>query len=280
MAKKISLVLTYDSDTETVVIDSDASSILFPDGPCWDHELEQWAEDPELVDVVTQRLLARLRDSEQDPTSHSLRPERSDTKFIELALNIIDPDGAWDAGETLEFGHAARIYLGEYPTSSWEIEGAFNLAAQFVYDCALGHVEVIDGTSYQVTHTEPRVAPGSVPIAAKVMLALQSVSSEPANSELEHEKWQRHTSLETEDPLSGTTLRMIFGEYEGAPTLALFVGEEEEPILIDRSALQIAIDDGWGTSNDGDEPVLTFRANADHELEVIDLDIEIGLEFE
>lgn len=37
------------------------------------------------------------------------------TKFVELALNIIDPDGAWDPEKTLEFGDAARVYLGEYP---------------------------------------------------------------------------------------------------------------------------------------------------------------------
>ena len=37
------------------------------------------------------------------------------TKFIELALNIIDPDGAWDPEQTLEFGDAARVYLQEYP---------------------------------------------------------------------------------------------------------------------------------------------------------------------
>jgi hypothetical protein len=51
------------------------------------------------------------------------------TKFIELALNIIDPDGAWDPEETLEFGDAARIYLREYPITNWEIEGAFALVA-------------------------------------------------------------------------------------------------------------------------------------------------------
>ena len=31
-----------------------------------------------------------------------------ETKFIELALNIIDPDGAWDPEETLEFATRRR----------------------------------------------------------------------------------------------------------------------------------------------------------------------------
>jgi hypothetical protein len=63
-------------------------------------------------------------------------------------------------------------------------------------------------------------------------------------------------------------------------TLALFVGDDEEPILIDRSALQIAIDQGWSTVNDSNVPVISFRPNSDGEIEVIDLDIDVGPTFE
>jgi hypothetical protein len=32
-----------------------------------------------------------------------------ETKFVELALNIIEPDGVWGPEETLEFADAARV---------------------------------------------------------------------------------------------------------------------------------------------------------------------------
>jgi len=73
---------------------------------------------------------------------------------------------------------------------------------------------------------------------------------------------------------------MIFGDYEGAPTLALFVGEGEEPILIDRTALQIALEEGWDGAFNADGPSLSFRANADGELDVIDLDVDVDFTFE
>jgi hypothetical protein len=61
---------------------------------------------------------------------------------------------------------------------------------------------------------------------------------------------------------------------------ALFVGEDQDPILIDRSALQIAINQGWATANASNVPVLSFRPNSDRELEAIDLDIDLGPIFE
>ena len=39
------------------------------------------------------------------------------TKFIELALNILDPDFKWDMEETLEVSDAAGEFLREYPIS-------------------------------------------------------------------------------------------------------------------------------------------------------------------
>ncbi|HVB52144.1 MAG TPA: hypothetical protein VND89_10460 [Acidimicrobiales bacterium] len=49
--------------------------------------------------------------------------------------------------------------------------------------------------------------------------------------------------------------------------LALFVGDDEEPNLIDRPALQIAFDQEWAIVNDSNVPVLSFRVNADVDLE-------------
>jgi hypothetical protein len=38
---------------------------------------------------------------------------------------------------------------------------------------------------------------------------------------------------------------MVFGFNDGLPTMALFVGDSEEPILIDRATLQMAVESGW-----------------------------------
>src|ERR1039458_5863537 len=267
-------------ETEKSVVDLDALSILFPDGPCWDDELNRWVEDPGLVDEARRQLVAQLRTDERSTSPGSRAPVPVETKFIELALNIIDPDCAWDPEETLEFSDAARGYLSEYPITTWEIEGAFALVAQFVHDWALGEAHLEDGTSPGVDQVDHRVDSQLVRMGIASKLERPSSSPESVIGEMVTNDWIRRTSLETEDPLSRTTLRMIFGDYEGAPTLALFVGDDEEPILIDRSALQIAIDQGWATVNDSNVPVLSFRPNSERELEVIDLDIDVGPTFE
>ncbi len=138
MAKRISLVVTYDADTEATFVDIDSSAARFPEGLCWDDESSRWTDAPDLVDDVTKRLTDLFGSTEQ-PTTPSVRESVPvTTKFIELALNIIDPDCAWDPEETLEFSDAARVYLSEYPITTWEIEGAFALVAQFVHDWATG----------------------------------------------------------------------------------------------------------------------------------------------
>ena len=269
MTKRISLVVTYDTETEKTAVDLDASTILFPEGPCWDGELDRWVDDPGLVDEVTRRLVAQLRTDERSTSPDSRAPMPVETKFIELALNIIDPDGAWDPEEALEFADAARVYLSEYPITSWEIEGAFALVAQFVHDWALS-----EARGYGESAGGPALA-----TSAPTFLR-QSKSSPTSTSDVDDIDFAERMSLETEDPFSGATLRMFFGDFEGVPTLALFVGEDEEPILIDHSALQIAIDLGSDTRNGRDEPSLSFRANADRELEVIHLDIDVEPTFE
>jgi len=270
VAKRISLVVTYDTETEKSVVDLDASSILFPEGPCWDDEMNRWVEEPVLVDDVKRRLDAHIRTAELSAPSSRMGTVPIETKFIELALNIIDPDGAWDPEETLGFGDAARVYLSEYPITNWEIEGAFALVAQFVHDWALGEAQ---GRDALASSRHDFVA--SLPTLQNRLVTVTAATGDVEDTDLEP-----LTSIETEDPMSGMTLRMVFGDYEGLPTLALFVGEDEEPILIDRSALQIAVEQGWEYRNDANEPVLTFRANAELELEVIDLDINTGPVFE
>jgi hypothetical protein len=264
MSKRISLVVTYNTETDHLVVDNDASSILFPEGSCWDDELSRWVEEPALVDDVARGIDLRLRTVDpSNPSSQRMPPQ---TKFIELALNMIDPDGAWDPEETLEFGDAARVYLREYPVTNWEIEGAFALVAQFVHDWALGEAQGAD------RNANASAAPVAGLLRPEHLSGATKVNEDPSFEEL--------GSLETEDPLSGAKLRMFLGEFEGAPTLALFVGEDEEPILIDRSALHIAIEQWWEGRNDGDRPMFTFEANADRELEVIGLDNDIEPMFE
>ena len=269
MTKRISLVVTYDTDSEMSTVDVDASTDRFPEGLCWDDELDRWVDDPGLVDWATRRLVAQLRTdvSSTSPGSRAQLPV--ETKFIEFALNIIDPDCAWDPEETLEFADAARDYLGEYPITSWEIDGAFALVAQFVHDWALrgarGSGESVGG---------PMLA------TSTPNLLRQSKSSPTLTSDVDDVDFVERMSLEAEDPLSGATLRMIFGDFDGVPTLALFVGEDEEPILIDHSVLQIAIDLGSDDRKGRKEQTLSFRANADRELEVIHLDIDVEPTFE
>lgn len=262
MSKRISLVVTYDTETEKSVVDVGATSILFPEGPCWDDDLNRWIEEPELVGIVTRGLEAHLREGELFAPSAQRDAVPAATKFIELALNIIDPDGAWDPEETLEFGDAARTYLSEFPITEWEIEGAFGLVAQFVHDWALDKAQGADRAS---------PAPATSLIMSQNLSELRTTATKD-NEEL--------SSLETEDPLSGVKLRLLLGDFEGVPTLALFVGEDEEPILIDRSALSIAIEQWWESRNDGDRPLFNFEANADREFEVIGLDIDVEPTFE
>ena len=280
MNKRISLVVTYDTETDQSTVDLDASSILFNEGPCWDVEEERWVQEPVLVDELTKRLNAQLA-SRGLPVTPDLGTEVPvQTKFIELALNIIDPDGAWDPEETLEFSDAAKVYLDEYPITHWEIEGAFALVAQFVHDWALGEAHVEDGTSYRDDQFDHRAALRPVPAANASKLERPLVVFESVIGEMETEDWLLRTSLETVDPLSGTTLRMMFGDYAKVPTLALFVGEDEDPILIDCSALEIAIEQWRETVNNSRESAFSFTSNSDHELEVISLDIDLGFEFE
>lgn len=267
MSKRISLVVTYDTATEKSVVDVDASSLLFPEGPCWDDELSRWVEEPVLVDNVTRGLEARLRESELSGASAQRDAVPAETKFIELALNIIDPDGVWDPEETLEFGDAARAYLNEFPITDWEIEGAFALVAQFVHDWALEKGQGAD-----------RASPAPAP--SLTMSQNLSESRTTATKDNEDPCFEGLASLETEDPMSGVKLRLLLGDFDGVPALALFVGEDEEPILIDRSALHIAIEQWRESRNDGDRPLLTFEANADREFEVISLDIDFEPTFE
>ena len=280
MNKRISLVVTYDTETDQSTVDLDASTILFNEGPCWDVEEERWVQEPVLVDELTKRLNAQLASGGRpgNPDLGVVVPVQ--TKFIELALNIIDPDGAWGQEETLEFSDGAKAYLDEYPITHWEIEGAFSLVAQFVHDWALGEAHVEDGMSHRVGQFERRLALQPVTAASESKLERPPDFSDSAIGEMESEDWLLRTSLETVDPLSGTAIRIIFGDYERLPTMALFVGEDEDPILIDCSALEIAIEQWRETVNNSREPALSFRSNSDHELEVFAFDIDLGPMFE
>lgn len=69
MTKRISLVVTYDTETDKSTVDLDASTILFNEGPCWDVEEERWFEEPALVGELTRRLNAQLASAGRSATS-------------------------------------------------------------------------------------------------------------------------------------------------------------------------------------------------------------------
>jgi hypothetical protein len=237
--------------------------------------------EPELVNDVTKRLTDHVGATKPSTTPSVREPVPVTTKFIEFALNIIDPDCAWDVDETLEFSDAARGYLSEYPITQWELDGAFALVAQFVHDWVLGEAhDVTAPTSLDVRRTEPLAIPERLPVIGSPTVARNRETSSLLNNASGYAPSVSPTSLETEDPASGMSLRMICGDYEGAPTMALFVGEDEAPILIDRVALQIALEEGWDGAPSADSLARSFRANADGELEVIDLEVDVDFSFE
>jgi hypothetical protein len=138
MTIRISLVVTYDTGSREFFVDSDTTEVHFPEGLCWDDEAEHWVDEARLVEDVVQRLAVQLSLPAQLTAPGTREPVAISTRFIELALNILDPDCKWDAEETLEVSDAAREFLREYPITDWEIEGAFAFAVQFVHDWATG----------------------------------------------------------------------------------------------------------------------------------------------
>jgi hypothetical protein len=112
--------------------------VHFPEGLCWDDETEHWADDPSLVEEVVQRLAVQLSSPVPLTAPGTRKPVEISTKFIELALNILDPNFTWDAEETLEVSDAAGRFLTEYPITDWVLEEAFGLVVQFVHDWGTG----------------------------------------------------------------------------------------------------------------------------------------------
>ena len=138
MTKRISLVVTYDTGSREFFVDSDTTEVHFPEGLCWDDEAEHWVDEPRLVEDVVQRLAVQLSSPTPLTAPGRREPVAISTKFIELALNILDPDFKWDMEETLEVSDVAGEFLRKHPITDWEIEGAFALAVQFVHDWAAG----------------------------------------------------------------------------------------------------------------------------------------------
>jgi hypothetical protein len=138
MTKRISLVVTYDTGSREFFVDSDTTEGHFPEGLCWDDEAEHWVDEPRLVEDVVQRLAVQLSSPTPLTAPGRREPVAISTKFIELALNILDPDFKWDMEETLEVSDVAGEFLRKHPITDWEIEGAFALGVQFVHDWAAG----------------------------------------------------------------------------------------------------------------------------------------------
>ena len=138
MTNRISLVVTYNPVSEKFSVDADATQLLFPDGVYVDDDTQYWSDEPLAIEDVIDRLTVQLG---AYPESAARQGEESvpiSTKFIELALNILDPDFTWDPEEALAASDAAAKYLTEYPITEWEIEGTFELVVQFVHNWAIG----------------------------------------------------------------------------------------------------------------------------------------------
>jgi hypothetical protein len=138
MTKRISMVVTYDTGSREFFVDSDTTEAHFPEGLCWDDEAEHWADEPRLVEDVVQRLAVQLSSPAPPTVTGTREPVSISTKFIELALNILDPECKWDMEESLEVSDAAREFLSKHSITDWEIEGAFWLVVQFVDDWVTG----------------------------------------------------------------------------------------------------------------------------------------------
>ena len=133
MTKRISIVVTYDTESEKFVVDSDATEVHFPEGLCWDDETEYWVDEPDLVEDVVQRLAVQLSSPAPRTGLGAREPMAISTKFIELALNILDPDFKWDAEEMLDFSDSGRQYLDEHPIVDIEHDGQLiNMVQSFV----------------------------------------------------------------------------------------------------------------------------------------------------
>ena len=325
MSKKVALVVKYDTETEAFYVDGAATEAVYSHGNVYPADPEQdLFLDEGLTEAVATTLAAKLGAT---PTPASRRVPSMD-KFIELALNIVDPGCWWDHTKVDDFSDGARRYFDEHPITNWEIESSFELAEQFVHDWATVNL-VIPSSSSPATADQLEVltfapdassrvnSPKENEMAKDASLVVRydpdtrTFQSDPDQTdayfpdgpvwnyetdqaerdfELVNEAWrelnakfalletptsqsareglvhaykidERSAGNEVEvatsprlptpviinnvDPVSRETQRMVFGFDDGLPTMALFVGDNEEPILIDRATLQMALENGW-----------------------------------
>jgi hypothetical protein len=282
MTKRISIVVTYDTDSQKFVVDADTTDVHFPEGLCWDHETEYWADEPDLVEDVVRRLIVRLIAPVPPSPSNVREPVSIAMKFTELALNIVDPDCKWDPEETLEFSDAALVFLGEHPISDWEMGAAFELVDRFIHDWTMNETFDPIFAEFAAANcpSDKLATPEHLTVANTPLLqrepgfSLGEIIACQATSQV------RLTAVVTEDLASGLALQMVFGEYEGTSALALFVGEIEEPILIDRRSLEIALEQGWGEVPNSDGLACSFKPNTLAEFDVLDVGVDAVLTIE
>jgi hypothetical protein len=325
MSKKVALVVKYDTESEAFYVDGAATEAVYSDGNVYPADPEQdLFLDEGLTEAVAATLAAKLG-ATPAPAS---RQVPSMDKFIELALNIVDPGCWWDHTKVDDFSDGARRYFDEHAMTSWEIESAFDLAEQFVHDWArvnlvtpsssspatADQLEVLTfapDASLRVNSTKEKEMAKDVSLVVRYDPDTRTFQSDPDQTdaylpdgpvwnyqtnqaerdyELVSEAWRqlnakfaepetptaqsareglvlaheidgRPVGHEVEvatsprlptpvvinnvDPVSRETQRMVFGFNDGLPMMALFVGDNEEPILIDRATLQMALENGW-----------------------------------
>jgi hypothetical protein len=282
VAKRISLVVTYDTGSREFFVDADSTEVHFPEGLCWDHETEYWADEPDLVEDVVRRLIVQLIAPVPLSPSNAREPISIATKFTELALNIIDPDCKWDPEETLEFSDAAREFLSEYPISDWEMGVAFVLAHRFIHDWTrdetldpiYAELAAVNSPSNKLATPEHLLVANTSFLQREPGSSLGDIGACQATSHV------RLTTVDTKDLASGLALQMVFGDYEGTSALALFVGDIEEPILIDRKSLETVLEEGWEVVPNSDDLACSFKPNTAAELEVLDVGVDAVLTIE
>jgi hypothetical protein len=282
MTKRISIVVTYDTDSEKFVVDTDTTDVHFPEGLCWDHETEYWADEPDLVEDVVRSLIVQLIAPVPPSPSNVREPISIAMKFTELALNIVDPDCEWDPEETLEFSDAAREFLSEHPIRDWDLGAAFELTDRFIHDWTMDETFEPIFAEFAASNSlsDKLATPEHLTVANTPMLQREPGSPLSDISACQATSQVRLTTVDPEDLASGLALQMVFGDYEGTSALALFVGEIEEPILIDRKSLEIALEQGWGVVPNSDGLACSFKPNAVAEFEVLDVGVDAVLTIE
>ena len=123
---------------ETFTLDADATALLLPDGVYFYGDMQYWSDVPLATENAMDRLTVQLSAPTASAALRGVDSVSISTKFIELAIKILDPDFTWEEHEKKSASDAAARYLTKYPITEWEIEVALGLVVRFVNGWATG----------------------------------------------------------------------------------------------------------------------------------------------